>query len=167
MPVWLFSVGPNRFHMGKRGGVIVSVAETADSAVKDPGWDDLVVGSQVGPLRYVVTPAMVEDFCAALPADPRPYGQGGIYADAVMPPTLLATDYIPLLRGHLDLGWGLMSRHSLKSLRPVRVNDTVTVTGRITDKFVKKGRHYWTLEYEVKNSAGEPCLLSTITCSVN
>ena len=146
----------------------MSIAETADTTgAKDPSWDELVVGLEVGPLRYVVTPEMVADFCAALPVDAAPYRQGGIYPTPVMPPTLLTTDYIPLLRGHLELGWGLMSKHALKSLRPIRVNETVTVAGRITDKFVKKGRHYWTLQYEVRNSAGEPCLQSTITCSVD
>jgi hypothetical protein len=146
----------------------VSVAETVHTTTaKDPSWDELVVGLEVGPLRYVVTPEMVADFCAALPVDAQPYGTGGICADPVMPPTLLATDYIPLLRGHLELGWGLMSKHAVKSLRPIRVNDTVTVAGGVTDKFVKKGRHYWTLQYEVRNSAGEPCLQATITCSVD
>jgi hypothetical protein len=146
----------------------VSIVENAATTTsKDPSWDDLVVGLEVGPLRYVVTPEMVVDFCAALPTDSRPYGQGGICADAVMPPTMLATDYIPLLRGHLELGWGLMSKHSLKNLRPVHVGDTVTVTGKITDKFVKKGRHYWTLQYETRNTAAQLCLQSTITCSVD
>ena len=70
-----------------------------------------------------------------------------------MPPTLLATDYIPLLRGHLELGWGLMARHALKSVRPVAIGDTVTVTGEIVDKFERKGRHYWTLRYDVQQLA--------------
>ena len=146
----------------------MSIVESAGTGTsKDPTWEDLEVGLEVGPLRYIVTPEMVADFCAALPVDAQPYGAGGICADPIMPPTMLTTDYLPLLRGYLELGWGLMSRHSLKSLRFVRVGDRVTVTGKITDKFVRKGRHYWTLQYDVKNAAGEPCLQSTITCSVD
>jgi len=134
---------------------------------KGPSWDELQVGLKVGPLTYLITPEMVADFCAALPADPSPYTAGAASKDAVMPPTLLATDYIPLLRGKLELGWGLMARHSLKILRPVMVGDTVTVTGEITEKYVKKGRHYWTLRYQVKNSAGDVCLENLISCSVD
>jgi acyl dehydratase len=127
-----------------------------------PNWDELQVGLTVGPLIYTITPDMVTDFCAALAVDPAPY-----LADAAMPPTLLATDYIPLLHGKLELGWGLMARHSLKILRPVKVGDTVTVTGEVTDKYVRKGRHYWTLRYLVRNSAGETCLENLISCSVD
>ena len=61
----------------------------------------------------------------------------------------------------------LLRRHSLKLLRPVKVGDTVAVTGEITEKYVKKGRHYWTLRYRVQNSAGEVCLENLITCSVD
>jgi hypothetical protein len=130
--------------------------------VEGPSWDQLRVGLKVGPLTHTITAELVRDFCAAVPADAKVYE-----ADGVMPPTLLATDYIPLLRGHLELGWGLMARHSLKALRPVAINDTVTVTGEIVDKFERKGRHYWTLRYDVCNSRGERCLEQVVTCSVD
>ena len=127
-----------------------------------PTWDELRVGLKVGPLTHTITPEMVRDFCAALPADGAVYEAAGL-----MPPTLLATDYIPLLKGHLELGWGLMARHSLKALRPVAINETVTVTGEIIDKFERKGRHYWTLRYDVGNSRGERCIEQLVTCSVD
>jgi hypothetical protein len=114
-----------------------------------PSWDELQVGLKVGPLVHRITAEMVRDFCAAMPA------------------TLLATDYIPLLRGHLELGWGLMSRHAVKAVQHVAIGDTVTVTGEITDKFERKGRHYWTLRYDVRNSRGELCVEYQVTCSVD
>ena len=136
---------------------------TVPSAPSDgPTWNDLRVGLKVGPLTHTISPEMVRDFCAALPADAAVYEAAGL-----MPPTLLATDYIPLLKGHLELGWGLMARHSLKALRPVAINETVTVTGEIVDKFERKGRHYWTLRYDVSNSRGERCLEQFVTCSVD
>lgn len=127
-----------------------------------PTWDDLRVGLKVGPLTHTITAETVRDFCAALPADAAAYEIVG-----VMPPTLLATDYIPLLKGHLELGWGLMMRHSLKALHPVAINEVVTVTGEIVDKFERKGRHYWTLRYDVSNSRGERCVEQLVTCSVD
>lgn len=143
-------------------------AEAVDvDARSEPTWEQLQVGLAVGPLTYTVTREMVAAFCEAMPVDREPYLPGGACADEIMPPTMLATDYVPLLRGHLALGWGLMARHAIKSLEPVKVGDTVTVTGTITEKFEKKGRHYWTLEYQVRNSRAELCLESTITCSVD
>lgn len=136
--------------------------ETAIAPPKGPSWDELQIGLKVGPLSYRITPELVKSFCDALPVDAAPY-----LARGEMPATLLATDYIPLLHGKLELGWGLMARHSLKSLQPVKIGDTVTVTGEVTDKYERKGRHYWTLRYEVKNSAGESCLENLISCSVD
>lgn len=127
-----------------------------------PSWTDLKVGQKVGPLVHTISLEMVRDFCAALPADAAIHA-----ADGVMPPTLLATDYIALLRGHLELGWGLMARHSLKILRPVAIGDTVTVSGEIIDKFVRKDRHYWTMRYDVRDSRGDLCLENLVTCSVD
>jgi hypothetical protein len=127
-----------------------------------PPWADLEVGLKVAPLVHTISLEMVRDFCAAMPADAASYE-----AERVMPPSLLATDYIPLLRGHLSLGWGLMSRHALKSIRPVTIGETVTVTGEIIDKFERKGRHYWTLRYDVSNGRGETCVENVVTCSVD
>jgi hypothetical protein len=141
----------------------MSHAQEADIAPpKGPSWDDLKVGLNVGPLTYLITRELVTSFCAALPVDPAPY-----LARGEMPATLLTTDYIPLLHGKLELGWGLMARHSLKSLCTIRIGETVTVTGEITDKYERKGRHYWTLRYDVKNAAGETCLENLISCSVD
>lgn len=137
-------------------------AHTIEPPSEGPPWTDLKIGLKVGPLVHTITPQMVRAFCAAMPADAMLYEALG-----QMPPTLLATDYIPLLRGHLELGWGLMARHALKILKPVTIGDTVTVDGEIVDKFERKGRHYWTLRYNVRNSRGELCLENTVTCSVD
>ena len=133
----------------------------------EPTWADLKVGLEVGPLTYAVTSEMVQAFCDAMPVEPDPYRNSAAGSADIMPPTMLATDYVPLLQGRLALGWGLMARHSIRSLKPVRVGDTVTVAGTITEKFEKKGRHYWTLAYHVTNAAGERCLESEISCSVD
>lgn len=142
-------------------------AQSSATPASDPTWHELQVGQRVGPLEHTITAEMVAAFCAALPADADAYGAEGVYERPTMPVTMLATDYVPLLRGHLELGWGLMARHSIKSLKPVYVGDTVTVSGVITEKFEKKGRHYWTLEYHVTNGQDERCVESAITCSVD
>jgi len=137
-------------------------AHTLAPPGEGPPWSALSVGLKVGPLVHIISSEMVRDFCAAMPADAAIYERQG-----VMPPTLLATDYIPLLRGHLELGWGLMSRHTLKAVQHVAIGETVTVTGEIIDKFERKGRHYWTLRYDVRNARGELCIENTVTCSVD
>ena len=150
----------------KGGAVLVTTAQADQASEKGPSWDELQVGLVVGPLHYTITEEMISDFCAALPVAEKPY-QSPSGAASVMPPTLLATDYIPLLKGHLELGWGLMARHSMKVLRPVKVNDVVMVRGKIIDKYEKKGRRYWTLQYDVTNSSGQVCSHNTISCSVD
>ena len=160
-------IGHSRREFSDASNAMLDKQHQTPSPPKGPSWDDLAIGLVVGPLTHTITPEMVADFCAALPTNDRPYRAGATCEEAIMPPTLLTTDYIPLLHGKLELGWGLMARHSLKMLKPVRVNDTVVVTGEIVDKYVRKGRHYWTLSYRVHDSAGDLCLENLITCSVD
>jgi hypothetical protein len=147
--------------------VRVSADAAGAQTEREPTWAELKVGLEVGPLKYTVTREMVQAFCEAMPVEADPYRSGAAGTVDIMPSTMLATDYVPLLQGHLALGWGLMARHSIKSLKAVRIGDTVTVAGKITEKFEKKGRHYWTLAYHVTNAGGERCLQSEITCSVD
>ena len=96
-----------------------------------PTWDAL----KVRPLVHTITAEMVRDFCAAMPAD-----ASVDESQDAMPPTLLATDYIPLPRGHLELGWGLMSRHAVRAVQHIAIGDTVMAAGEIIDKFERKDR---------------------------
>jgi hypothetical protein len=77
----------------------METAHTITPPAEGPPWDDRKVGLKVGPLVHTITPEMARDFCAAMPAD-----VSACEARGVMPPTLLATDYIPPPRGHLELG---------------------------------------------------------------
>jgi hypothetical protein len=135
-------------------------------AVGTGSWADLKPGRKVGPLTYVITPEAVRAYCAALAVPPEDYlaPEDG---PPVAPPTLLATAYSALLRPYLDLGHGLMARHAAVAHKPVRIGDTVSVTGEVTETFEKKGRHYWTLRYEVRDRQGDLCVTNQITCSVD
>lgn len=128
-----------------------------------PTWDVLQPGREVGPIEHLVTTEMVDAFARAVGGDAAPAAKIG----DPMPPTLLATEYVLLLSGVLDLGHGLMSRHETTIRQPVRIGERVTVRGRIVDKFIRKQRNYWVLEYDVRNAADEVCILYRISCSVN
>lgn len=121
------------------------------------GWTDLQVGQRVGPLGHRIDAMMATRFAAVV---------GANESSATMPPTLLATDYVLLLHDVLQLGHGLMTRHETQILRPVRVGTEVTVDGTIIDKYERRGRHYWTLRYEVGDAAG-PCIVHLVTCTVD
>lgn len=128
-----------------------------------PTWEALQVGRAVGPIEHLVTPEMVDAFTHVMDGDAAKRAKIG----DPMPPTLLATDYVLLLENVLHLGHGLMSRHETTIRRVVRIGERVTVAGRITDKFVRKQRKFWVLEYEVRNAGDEICIIHRICCSVN
>jgi hypothetical protein len=127
-------------------------------------WDDLLLGQAVEPIEHVIDGGMVAAFNSVLAAGE---GRAPNAAPRTMPPTLLATDYVLLLLPTLQLGFGLMSRHETHALSPITVGDRVTVSGIITDKFIRKDRHYWTMRYEVRNSGGILCVVYIVTCSVD
>jgi hypothetical protein len=53
---------------------------------------------------------------------------------------------------------GLHARSDLELLRPVFVGQKVTIAGRTTEKYQKRGQNYRALEGEVRNEAGEVCV---------
>lgn len=132
-----------------------------------PTWDEVSIGMTVGPYAIEVTPQLVADYCAALPVDPDTYLAPADGAAPFMPPMLPAAWYIHLLKGRLHLGSGLMARHSLSARRVVPVGERLTARGELVEKYERKGRHYWTLHYEMHNAAGELCQTHILNSTVD
>lgn len=132
-----------------------------------PTWDEVEVGMTVGPYEVEITPALVEAYCAALPVEPSTYLRPADGGAAFMPPMLPAAWYIHLLKGRLHLAYGLMARHSMQGHRAVGLGERLTATGELVEKYERKGRHYWTLRYEMRNAAGELCQTHTLNSTVD
>lgn len=118
-------------------------------------WQDLHVGHVFEPVRYVVTPQAVAAYLAAVGLS-NPWFEGSSpFGAPVVPPTLITTDYSALLAQVLPPIIGMHSEHRMELRRPIPVGAEVIVTGRVEDKYVKRGRNYVVIAYEAASPAGD------------
>ena len=96
------------------------------------------------------------------PAYARAQGQETIYLS-----TLFFTGFVDRCVTDWAGPEAFICRRRITMTSPIYAGETATVTGEVTDKYERKGRHYWTLRYEVRNSAGAICLENLISCSVD
>lgn len=111
---------------------------------------DLEAGDVLGPVEYTLSAFVVREYCHAVELGQDCF-QG--VQDLVMPPTLIHLDKLRLYRHACPAGTGPTARihyeFDVEVLAPVRVGDRLSVVGRITDRYVKKGRDYLDLTMEL------------------
>lgn len=111
---------------------------------------DLEAGDVLGPVEYTLSAFVVREYCHAVELDQDCF-QG--VEDLVMPPTLIHLDKLRLYRHACPAGTGTTARihyeFDVEVFAPVRVGDRLSVVGKITDRYVKKGRDYLDLTMEL------------------
>lgn len=128
-------------------------------------WESLTVGQVLGPVSYKVTDRVVDAFCQATEEMHPWYTKGSPFGGRIAPPVLTGGDYSKLMA---DMGYnlGYHARHHAESLAPLRLGDELTVTGRMKDKFQRRGLRYFALDYQATNQRGEVAYRRTITTTV-
>jgi acyl dehydratase len=120
-------------------------------------------GMRLGPIFYVVSAEQVRKFAAALKCDSPLYR-----ADTpVAPPTMRLQDYALLIAKHFKGGrGGVHAKHWCEFVKPVRAGQAVRVDGTITAAYRKRGKFYFTLEYESHDAASDELLVREAITSV-
>lgn len=122
---------------------------------KDIPFDSITVGEKLGPIDYPIKSGHVKQYTEDW-EDPNPaYLEDSSFGGPIVPPayragldsfTLLATRY------NSRATVGVTTEH--KFIRPLKPDQTVTVTGVLVDKYVKRGIEYVVIEYEMKDESG-------------
>ena len=88
------------------------------------------------------------------------------FGGRIVHPTYFSTDYFDLIL----LKWGRLSglhaKHSIELINPARVGSKVRVTGKVVDKYVKRGRKYFELVYQVIDQDGREIVRNKYTGTV-
>ncbi len=126
--------------------------------------ENLRVGMQLGPIFYLVTPEQTHAFVQAVAseaASSREIGQ------TIASPTMRLPDYALLIAEHLKGGnGGVHARHWCEFHEPMRIGQAVKTTGVITAAFRKRGKFYFTLEYESRDADTDQLLVRQAITSV-
>jgi acyl dehydratase len=115
------------------------------------------VGEAFGPLRVAVDDRLLRDFAYAVDDFDPLFLRGDGAEPRIGHPTLLCREARDVIATHYDIasgGAGMHAKHALEIHACPRIGETMTVTGRHVEKFLKRGKQYIVLESEVRDAAG-------------
>jgi hypothetical protein len=122
---------------------------------------DLDKGDTLGPVFYTVSHFTVREYCHAVELDAEHF----LGVDApVAPPTLVHLDKLKLYEAACPKGTGPTARLHVEFdaewHAPVPVGIELKVVGRVTERFVKRGRTYVVTEIEMTNARSNERLIT-------
>jgi len=123
--------------------------------------ENVRAGMRLGPIFYVVSAEQIGAFARAIGT------RGSAHAgpEAIAPPTMRLLDYALLIAKHFKGGkGGVHAKHWCEYYAPMRAGQAVRVDGVVTEAAHKRGKFYFTLEYETREAAtGELLTRQAIT----
>ena len=129
--------------------------------------ENLHEGMRLGPIHYVVTPERARSFSNAVKAANPDFIPSSQNPNAFVPPTMRLQDYALLIATHLKGGkGGVHAKHWCEFHEPMRVGQAVKVEGTITATYRKRGKFYFTLEYESRDAVTNQLLVRQAITSV-
>jgi hypothetical protein len=130
---------------------------------------DLEPGDVFTPVRYVLTSLMCSEYAHGAEDPTEIY-----YSDAgdtrqIRPPTMIHTDKMRLLEANCDLERRLAGirtddarihyEYEAEHHSPAYVGEELVVSGRITDKYIRRGREF--IRYELRVETADGRLVTT------
>jgi acyl dehydratase len=116
-------------------------------------YDVLVVGEEFRSDDRLVRPEDVEAYAFAVEdRDPWFFGPGP-FGGPVAHPTLLANQALFLRHSRYVVPAGLHARMAFEFVRPIPLGTRARTTGRLADKYVRRGKPYMVTEYRTVDEA--------------
>ena len=124
-------------------------------------------GMRLGPIQYVVTPEQTRKFSHAVGAASPEFIVDARNPGAIVSPTMRLLDYALLIAKHFKGGkGGIHAKHWCEFHEPMRVGQAVKTEGTITAAYRKRGKFYFTLEYESRDAVTDRLLVRQAITSV-
>ena len=118
-------------------------------------WDSVIVGEKLGPIEYVVDKEAVEQYCDDW-KDPNPiYLKDSPFGGPVVPPAFRAgLDSFRLLATKFDSHATVGVKTEHEYINPAKTGKRLITTGKIADKYIKRGIEYVVIEYSLVDEDG-------------
>lgn len=123
-------------------------------------WENIPLRQRAQDTTYAVTQQVVDRYLDAVGRQDVAAGTGDW-----APPDLFCGDYAPLTIG-FGQTIGFHASHHIRSHRPLAVGGKVHASGKVTDKFQRRGFRYYTLSFEHRDDAGRLLVEHATTIAV-
>ena len=121
---------------------------------------DLEVGDQIGPIEYTMSRFVIREYAHANELH-HDFLQG---IDQIAPPTLVHLDKLRLYRHACPKGTGPHARihyeYDATIHGEIRPGDRLSVSGRVTERYQKRGRDYVVMEIELRSADDNRLLIA-------
>lgn len=126
------------------------------TGTKDSTFENVEIPEELGPIQIKVTEQLVKQYAFCMD-DYRPWHfDKSPFGPAVAHAALLANDLLTVYYTNYDRTTvtGLHTDEELTFHAPVPVGETVTITGRFSDKYTRRENGYVVMEAEARDSKG-------------
>jgi 3-hydroxybutyryl-CoA dehydratase len=132
-------------------------------------WDGVVVGDKLGPVQHRITARMIRDYAEST-GDIHQWHIDGAphFPDAIAHPAM-ATIFSTRLLGRSGIdrpSGGIHARHEYEFLGLICAGQTLTTTGTITEKYIRRERKYLVCDSLTVDEAGRPVVRCRYTQAV-
>lgn len=123
-------------------------------------------GAELGPVRFDITPAIVDEYFKAVDADPELYRIDG--RQAAPPNVLLPYMTVPIYQKYPPNQGIVMAELEMAWTQPIWADETTNIvaTGRVLGKFEKRGRRFVKWQASFARADGAPIATLTNTFHV-
>ncbi len=118
-------------------------------------YEAVEAGQRLGPIRYRVDPELVRSHLQAVGQPMPAFLTDPATAAPLIEPGIYARNYMRLLRADFRVEGAIHARAELALKRPARAGQLLTVTGRVAEKYFRRGRPYVVLESATFDENGE------------
>ena len=118
-------------------------------------FESIIVGETLGPIEYVVSKEDVEQYCDDWKDPNSMYLEDSPFGGPVAPPAFRAgLDSFRLLGSRYDshATLGFSTEHEF--MNPITIGKRLIVTGKLADKYIKRGIEYVVIEYSTVDEDG-------------
>jgi hypothetical protein len=118
-------------------------------------WDTVIVGDTLGPIEYVVDKDAVEQYCDDWKDCNPIYLEDSPFGGPVVPPAFRAgLDSFRLLATKFDSHATVGVKTEHEYINPAKIGKRLITTGKIADKYIKRGIEYVVIEYSMVDEDG-------------
>jgi acyl dehydratase len=96
--------------------------------------------------EYILTPELARDYATGI-EDPNPwYLEHSPFGGPVANPILIVAQHVRLFKTRYATAGHVHTRHQTQFLNPARIGKKITLSGKLVDKYIKRGREYLVVE---------------------
>jgi len=127
---------------------------------EENGFEAIPVGLDLGRVDICLDEEMVRDFMQKMQWE----NPDLVIERQIVPPGICINMHPRMKFAALpDMKAGIWAKSEHEFIKPMRLGSTITITGRISEKYIKRGRKYSVAEYETRDESGNLLLISRET----